>query len=81
MKNRCKKTIFYGGVEVVIFGQSKNGEFSIKRHKTLMFHRSEPNFVSNENLDHSLSDQLIEADILQNISSKFHLLGIRIYCL
>ena len=34
--------------EVEIFGQSINGEFSIKRHKTLMFHRSEPNLVFNE---------------------------------
>ena len=44
IKNRCKKDEILWGVVVVIFGQSKNGEFSIKRHKTLMFHRSEPNF-------------------------------------
>ena len=58
-----KRPIFLWGVEVVIFGQSKNGEFSIKRHKTLMFHRSEPNIVLNEKLDHYPSDQMVETDI------------------
>ena len=56
-------TNFLWGVEVVIFGQSKNGEFAIKRHKTLMFHRSEPNIVLNEKLDHYPSDQIVETDI------------------
>ena len=41
IKKRCKKDdIFLLGVEIVIFGQSKNAEFSTKRHKTSMFHRS-----------------------------------------
>ena len=31
----CIRFIFMG-VEIVIFGQSKNGEFSKKRHKTLI---------------------------------------------
>ena len=48
-KSRIKKGHFLlWGVEVVIFGPSKNDEFSTKRHKTLMFHRSEPNFVLTE---------------------------------
>ena len=58
-RNRIKKANFLWGVEVVIFGQSTNGEFSIKRHKTSMFYRSEQNLVLNENLDHSLSDQIV----------------------
>ena len=40
-KKTMQKRLFLWGVEVVIFGQSKNGEFSIKRHKTLMFYRSQ----------------------------------------
>ena len=47
----------------MIFGQSKNGEFSIKRHKTVLFHRSAPIFVLNDKLDQSLSDQIVETDI------------------
>ena len=62
-KSMQKRPIFLWGVEVVIFGQSKNGEFSIKRHKTWRFHRSEPNFVLNEKLDHALSDRIVETDI------------------
>ena len=53
-----RPNFFLWGVEVVIFGQSKNGEFSINRRKTLMFHRSE-----NEKLDHYPSDRIVETDI------------------
>ena len=34
----------------MIFGQSKNGEISQQRHKTIMLNRSEPNFILNGRL-------------------------------
>ena len=57
-----QSVFFYGGVEVLIFSLSKNAELK-KRHKTLLFHRSEPNVVLNEKLDPFLSDEIAETDI------------------
>ena len=39
-------------VEVVIIGQSKNGEFWDRRHKTWIIHHSDPNLVLNENWEY-----------------------------
>ena len=60
---RDKNAIYLRGVEVVIFGLSKNREFSKKRHKTVMLYRSEPNFVLNERLDLALSFEITDIDI------------------
>ena len=63
-KIETKKTNFFlWGVEVVIFGLSKNREFSKKRHKTVILHRSEPDFVLNKRSDPVLSFEIVDTDI------------------
>ena len=47
----------------MIFGPSKNGEFSKKRHGTVIFDSSEPHFVLNERLDTTLSFEIVDTDI------------------
>ena len=55
--------LFLWKVELVIFSQSNNSEFSKKCPETLMLHRSELNFVSNKKLDLVLSDEIDETGI------------------
>ena len=47
----------------MIFGLSKNREFSKKRHKTVILYRSEPNFVLNKRSDPALSFEIVDTDI------------------
>ena len=64
-KNWGVKSLIFvlGGVEVVIFGLSKNREFSKKRHKTVILYRSEPDFVLNKRSDPVLSFEIVDTDI------------------
>ena len=47
----------------MIFGLSKIGEFSKKRHKTVIPYRIEPNFVLNKRSDPALSFEIVDNDI------------------